>query len=1596
MSVLNRLSLLFLFIFLFSSICFSEECSIPPFYTAGVKPNVLFVMDNSGSMNEFAYHEIAGERCWGMTAWTGYDEGKKYYGLFNPDKCYKYDNTHHYFYEVGNVVDDPNTDIIERAACLASNCTQRCFSGNWLNWWTMRRFDIAKKVLTGGRLANDTNEYVLIGSPHERDYRRIYNDYASTDTPTDGNIVPSNKNVYYTPFHRAIYSYFFTADPDPRNGQFVPLFSIVTARFDQETDFTGETCVLAYIGQSPDGDDYLADDAVYENLGETGKNYPSYYVAVKVGEVGVDSPPTGIVQNVADKVRLGYMQFNLGPGPGEGYTQGAIWSMWDIDGNGVADVVWRYGDGGRIVNYVGDNSTMTSPQGDTILTIVHNINEQLNEMWTPLAEVLNEAMRYFKQESPCYLPGEGGVDYQVNDTWDPYYYAELSGKPWCAKSYIIFVSDGEANMENGADDCGSVNENFPGDGGGYMDDIAFRMHTQDLRSDLQGNQNVTLYTIFTFEDSTTARNYLMRAARAGGFTDLDGDGLPYCDENCDFVWGTNFYAGSCDDGPEACDPGCQEWDTDCNGVPDTYYEAQDGYMLEEQLLEIFADITAEAGSASAVATVTQEVYGQDVVVRGAFKYDPSKDIIWRGSLDVYWPDEYGVYDFQDCSSIDNQEGCESKENEGCSWVACTDIDTELECEQISDCSWNTSQNTCVGSGGKCEGSRIGLQPLCIDMTYSNKSCWDAGELMPDASERNIFTSIDGTEVDISVTNYNIIGSYLENETTGGIDFNNDGSLDSVDTKALINWLRGDTTYDGTAARDRSSWILGDIVYSAPVVVGEPSVASVAKELAEESCENFTACESYSTEAACDSHSTYCSWDSDNNKCEVNWNSNEVNKCFYTYVYTNRYRKKMVYVGANDGMLHAFVTGVWWEDPEPLVDGDGDHITDESHWIYNPNEPNDKCDGETCTGREQVGKELWAYVPSNLLSELKELARPTYGTVNGCAHRTLVDLSPNAWDVYIRVDTDNDGSLEDETPQWRTVLLGGERGGGDVYFAIDVTDPDNPRVLWEFSTLRNMVMVHSTGTNKYKAVLPYQDITTYEQMKIFPTSWSVPYVGRLEIPNDRCFLAQPQITSPLAVSSSLQPPVCFGNNSLSDWFVFIGGGSRVFDPTTIPVTVSCSGLTEDECNASPCCAWENNSCSEVTGCDPKEPLFKPYLMVLDMETGVNIFQYAWPLIQGLLPDKWPDKIVSTHKIPYAMGNPVVLDIANDGEVGRDGNVDHLYIGDLNGFFYGFKFNLASKGIKIDVRQTKPVDCSDGAVCTNYYRSNHEPITVTPSVSLDPDNKLRVYFGTGKFDEVEGDYNDKTDGASMAFYSLKDSVSVPAINPTCTIVPDGNIFSVGCDPSDGFIVSTPDGSFGIDLAFHCDSTTYNTDCYWSIGSDPGEPDCCESNCCDNIDTQDACSSPCAWDSINGCYGNCWTCIFDFTIDGERVIDQALVAGGLVFVTTFVPNDDPCAAGGDAYLYALDYLCGKLSKDPFINADFNNVYYYDNAGNWQQGHLPENTKTPVIRYNLGTGMPSRPVLDSSGKYLLVQTSNARIHRIPVDLPQDKFFKKGWKEQD
>ena len=79
----------------------------------------------------------------------------------------------------------------------------------------------------------------------------------------------------------------------------------------------------------------------------------------------------------------------------------------------------------------------------------------------------------------------------------------------------------------------------------------------------------------------------------------------------------------------------------------------------------------------------------------------------------------------------------------------------------------------------------------------------------------------------------------------------------------------------------------------------------------------------------------------------------------------------------------------------------------------------------------TGVEMWAYVPRITMKKLYKQASTNYSA----NHQFTTDGSPELGDVQI-------GGV------WKTVLVAGLNGGGRGFYALDVTDPANPIGLWE--------------------------------------------------------------------------------------------------------------------------------------------------------------------------------------------------------------------------------------------------------------------------------------------------------------------------------------------------------------------------------------------------------------------------------------------------------------------------------------------------------------------------------------------------------------------
>jgi type IV pilus assembly protein PilY1 len=120
------------------------------------------------------------------------------------------------------------------------------------------------------------------------------------------------------------------------------------------------------------------------------------------------------------------------------------------------------------------------------------------------------------------------------------------------------------------------------------------------------------------------------------------------------------------------------------------------------------------------------------------------------------------------------------------------------------------------------------------------------------------------------------------------------------------------------------------------------------------------------------------------------------------------RAGTVYMGVNDGMMHAFAA--------------------------------------------DTGVERWAYVPSVVIPNMWKLADTNYAI----QHANLVNGSPTTSDVCTANCTNS------ATAVWKTILVAGLNGGGRGYYALDITVPTAPVLLWEFTPATDSDLGYSYG------------------------------------------------------------------------------------------------------------------------------------------------------------------------------------------------------------------------------------------------------------------------------------------------------------------------------------------------------------------------------------------------------------------------------------------------------------------------------------------------------------------------------------------------------
>ena len=432
---------------------------------------------------------------------------------------------------------------------------------------------------------------------------------------------------------------------------------------------------------------------------------------------------------------------------------------------------------------------------------------------------------------------------------------------------------------------------------------------------------------------------LYYAAKWGGFSDSDGDGTP----NLVPEWDRK------DNSTGAFAP---------DGIPDNYFLAIDPSQLNAQLALVLEDIINRTAAGTGGAVVANSVSGLGAVYQALYQpqYKSGEDSVdWVGLVHALFIDDNGL--LREDSDQDGQlDGY------------AVDYVVDVSYDELSD---TTLVTRFTSADGGATLSQVG-DPVPLDQLLPIWNARDELARVVDVqnqrdytanaqTRRHILTS-SGPGADGRISQAQVV-DFLPSTFSASAALQRALNLPAgIDQAELIHWIRGEEqsnfrsrTVDFLDDPGDEVWRLGDVIHSTPTPVGAPQAGDDAL-------------------------------------------YGDVSYQAFKSQYADR--RTVVYVGANDGMLHAFNGGFWNESTQ-------------SFSVASP-------DGSAT--EHPLGSELWAYVPFNLLSHLKWLVEEDY------PHVYYVDGPPKVFDA--RIFNEND---IDHPGGWGTVLAVTMRFGGGAYY-----------------------------------------------------------------------------------------------------------------------------------------------------------------------------------------------------------------------------------------------------------------------------------------------------------------------------------------------------------------------------------------------------------------------------------------------------------------------------------------------------------------------------------------------------------------------------------
>lgn len=1163
--------------FLVSTSDMDKYSVIPPFIASAIKPNLLLMLDNSASMYDLAYFDQTIDPATSRLKYYCYDpsysDASAYEGYFDQAAIYSYNSADNKFVSGATL---PEAACTFKTGYLCVNMvddgsggkttSQFIASGKFLNWLTASKFDVQKKVLTGGRfnttynvlegesrgcvgrryikepksggaVLTDADGYKLsfaVRGPASFDadfvnqstqgggtrieiYRSAdgYNSssckeaadvwvaggnlgtFQTAATACLGSGSSALKSAAYNNIvhlcYRGVNDENYSSNLNALHGKCEDIYKDATIGYNNNPALiTNENAAdavcastlphpdygngggntLGYLGRcflyDPaasganqwkwDADagvaatcsdteirDYCAGTTAFDVIDpsntatsgagtpiaapsflmDAGANALGKVTGTFLARVALSAQPTGIIQEYKDYISFGAMRFNQ-DGSGSECNDGVNNTTSPIKcpkncsvttskqcyissdcPAGESCVLGAKTNGGKVIAYanydpVGDHSTGLIQQIDTIS----------GTSWTPWAEAYYNAIGYFANRTDLRLQ-EGDFDVIKNPS-------DVS----CRLNNILIISDGGSTADQHSSVSALAGVYNDGDGqtgncSGFagsknLDDLAWLANNRNIKTFVKGTASTDKWT-----------------------------------NNNEFIRTYSVFTGK-EDATQAgeCNPKTLMSQTAVRGGTSPYV-ADGGAAFRDAMDDAFKKIAASSASGTAASILSNSEGSGAALMQAVFypKKNFDKDSAgndtsanWLGELQGFW---YFLDPFLSKSSIREDTDVNYKLhliNDKILQFQFDTVDKETRVYRFLDTDGDGSAD--APDALDANGNQVSYDPDEV------KSIWRAGRKLwlrdassSSASRRTIYTTLNGSALVKLSTN--ATDGALHNNATARTYLR---AADAAAAEKLINYVNGK---DQTDFRTRKVAIKS---------CSNNRLLNCTADTAASVCGSGNTCGSHLSEWKLGDIISSTPKMASTNRLN-NYNMSPPNGysdgSYKTYTESSSYTTRgMAFVGANDGMLHAFRMGILKETPERI---------EKAKLTYPDN-------ATLATSSSDLGKEEWAFTPRHALPYLKYLADNNY------THVYYVDRSPTIADASIGTP---DGCVSDysectkSADTWRTVLIGGMGIGGAVrniddeacanciktpvdgvgyssYFALDVTTPTSPTLLWEFA------------------------------------------------------------------------------------------------------------------------------------------------------------------------------------------------------------------------------------------------------------------------------------------------------------------------------------------------------------------------------------------------------------------------------------------------------------------------------------------------------------------------------------------------------------------